>query len=306
MKNSFIHNLVYKFHRIGFYIRSVKFYYEDNYIKNGKIKTFIKSIFKNFKIFNYKYGYYEYLEIPLTTKCSLNCKGCSNLIPCYKKRSDYDTDILIKSIRSFLECINNIVYVRLLGGEPFLSGNLYKVIKELLKSDKIQRIEIVTNGTIVPNDKKLLNLLKNGRIIVSISQYPFVDFSKLTSFLDQNSIKYRVDEMNFWMDYGNTLKRNKSNKELIHQYSSCHSVCKSLINGQLHLCPRSSHGTDLGIIKDNQDDYLDLLDKNLSITDKKIKLNQLLKKKCIKACDYCDFGTKKSTKIPVAEQLKHK
>lgn len=302
MKN----NLIYKFHRIGFYIRSIKYYYQDNLEKQNRIKCFIKAVFINLKIFNYKYGYYEYLEIPITTRCSLQCSGCSNLIPCYNKRSDYDINILVKSIRKFLECINNIVYIRVLGGEPFLSKNLYRIIKELLKSNKIQRIEIVTNGTIIPNDEKIIKILKSNRIVVCISQYPIVDYNKLVLFLEKNGINYRIDKMDYWMDYGNTKKRGKSRKQLIKQFARCSSVCKSLINGQIHLCPRSSHGTDLGIIRDNYDDYLDLLDKNMTVLERKEKLNKLLRKKYIMACDYCDFGTKKSKKIPVAKQLNKK
>ena len=308
MLNNLIYKLSYKFHRIGFYICSIEYYYQDNCENQNSFKCFIKALINNLRIFNYKYGYYEYLEIPITTKCSLRCTHCSNLIPCYEKQSDYDINILIKSIRKFLQCINNIVYVRVLGGEPFLSKNLYRVIRELLKSNKIQRIEIVTNGTIIPTDKKIINILKNNRIIVCISQYPIINYNKLISFLEKNNIKYRLDKMSFWMDYGDTEKRHKSKRNLIKQFASCNNVCKSLVNGQIHLCPRSSHGTDLGIIKNNESDYLDLLDKSLSISDKKVKLKKLLKKKYIKACDYCDFGTKKCKKIPVAEQsrLKYK
>lgn len=306
MKSKLFHNVTYKFHRLGFYMYSVKYYYEDNHQQQNNVICLLKAIITNLKLFNYKYGYYEYLEIPITTKCSLKCKHCSNLIPCYKKGDDYDINIIIDSIKSFLKCIKNIVYIRVLGGEPFLSKNLYRTIKLLLKSKKIQRIEIVTNGTIIPTDKKILEILKNKRIIVCISRYPIVNYKKLTKVLEENNIKYRVDKMDYWMNYGNTKKRNKTEKELIKQYAACNHICKSLVNGQLHLCPRSSHGTDLGIIKNNQEDYLDLLDKNISTKEKRRKLNELLKKKYIIACDYCDYGTRKSHKIKVAEQIKSK
>ena len=140
--------------------------------------------------------------------------------------------------------------------------------------------------------------------MVSISQYPKINYMKLADFLKDNGIKYKIDEMSFWMSYGEPKKKNKDKKALTKQFSSCGSVCKSLVNGQFHLCPRSSHGTDLGIITNNSDDYLDLLDKNLSIQEKKDRLNKLLKKKYIIACDYCDFGTKDSKKIPVAQQIR--
>ena len=107
------------------------------------------------------------------------------------------------------------------------------------------------------------------------------------------------------MDYGDTTKKNKSYNELKKQFRRCNHICKSLLNGQLHLCPRSSHGTDLGIITNNEDDYINLLDKTISIEEKKKLIIKLFKKKCILACDYCDFATSKSKKIPVAEQVEN-
>lgn len=304
MKDILLHKIAYRFHRIGFYFYSVKYFYQDHKKKQNIIVCLANSLIKPLKIFNYKNSYYEYLEIPITNKCSLRCKHCSNLIPCYKKRYDYDNQVLLKSIKEFLNCIEQIVYIRVLGGEPFLSNNLYSVINVILKSNKVQRLEIVTNGTIIPKDKKLIRKLRNNKIIVCISRYPIVDYEKLILFLKENNIKYRIDKMNYWMTYGNTQKRNKTTKELKKQFKKCNSVCKSLINGQIHLCPRSSHGTDLGLITDNNEDYLNILDPKLSLKDKKMKLNKLLKKKYIKACDYCDYGTKNSKKIPVAEQIK--
>ena len=306
MRNFFVYNLVYGFHRLGFCFYSVKYYYQDYSKNRNKFICFFKAIGNGIKIFFHKYGYYEYLEIPITTRCSLKCKHCSNLIPCYKNPSDYDVQILISSIKAFLDCIENIVYVRVLGGEPFLSKNLYRVINVLLKSSKIQRVEIVTNGTIIPRDKKLLRIMRNSRIIVCISQYPMINYPKLVEFLKKENINYRVDKMNFWMDYGGVEKRGKTNRELMRQFSRCHHVCKSLVNGQLHFCPRSSHGTDLGIIKNNESDYVDLLDDSISLSEKKKSINRLFKKKCIIACDYCDFGTKKSKKVPVAEQINYR
>ena len=294
-----MYKYLYRFHKIGFYIYSVKFYYQDN----KGILSLIKGIFKELKIFFNTFGYYEYLEIPITNRCSLNCRNCSNLIPYYNKRFDYDIDILSKSIKEFLSIINNIVYIRIMGGEPFLSNNIVDIINILIKSDKVQRVEIVTNGTIVPNNKRLKRILRSSKVIVCISDYKVVNNKKLILFLEKNNINYRVDKMKYWYNYGNIKRRNKSNKEVRRQFRKCHSVCKSLINGQIHLCPRSSHGTDLGIISDNGNDYLDLLDDSLSMKDKKKKFDMLLKKKYIKACYYCDYATNECNKVGVAEQI---
>lgn len=297
---------------MGFYFCSIKFYAEDqhNYTNIKFINffiyifNFIIGMWKKFPIFLTNSNYYEYLEIPITTACTLKCKNCSNLMPYYKKPCHMNMDQIEKSLNIFLTCIQNIVYIRILGGEPLLNQNIIRLINILLNSGKVQRVEIVTNGTIVPRNKELIRLLKNPKIIVSISDYKIVNNKKLQDFLKKNNIKFEVNKIKYWMDYGNMNYRGKTIKELKKQFRKCSSVCKSLINGQVHLCPRSSHGTDLNIIKDNQDDYVNLQDENVSIDEMKLKLRTLLKKDYIKACNFCDYGTKKCKKIPVAVQMK--
>ena len=304
MQNRLIHNLIYRYHRFGFYFYAVKYTYQDRDRKSNRIIYFLKAIIYNLKLFCRGSGYYEYLEIPITTKCSLKCINCSNLIPCYQKPSDYDLSILLKSIQTFLDCIRQIVYIRVLGGEPFLSKNLYSVLRVLVKSSKVRRIEVVTNGTIIPSDRKVIRILRNKRIIVCISEYPMVDRKKLIDFLEKNHIQYRIDKMKFWVDYGNIEKKNRTKKQLKRQFSICGHVCWSLVNGQVHLCPRSSHGTDLGFIHHNDGDYVNLLDSRMNVSLKRKKLNDLSRKKCIMACDFCDYGTKYSKKVPVARQIR--
>ena len=309
MKNYIIYQITYTLHRLGFYYLSVKFYLKDN-LKNKnifkKIKTIFIALIKQTKIFNYKNGYYEYLEIPITTKCTLKCKECSNLIPCYKNNDTIELEKLLESIDKFLEIINNIVYVRVLGGEPFLNTNLERIITKLSKSPKIQRVEIVTNATIIPTNKELLKKLSNPKVNISISRYPYSRIDKLTKVLKENNISYKIDDIKFWLSYGPLNKRNKTKKELIKQYRKCHHICKSMVNGEIHLCPRSSHGKDLNIFKVPEDEYLNILDNNLSIEDKKNMFNKMLKRKYILACDYCDFATDKCKKVEVAEQLQTK
>lgn len=307
---SIFYKIAYRLHKISFYYCSIKFYAEDknNYINVKLVDFFIYcynffiGIWKKFPIFLLNSDFYEYLEIPITTKCTLKCKNCSNIIPYYEKPCHMDLEKMLESIDIFLDCIKNIVYIRLLGGEPFLNPDLLKIINKLLESDKIQRVEIVTNGTIVPRSKKLISVLQNKKVIVAISDYRIVNNEKLVNFLRKNNIKYKINTAKYWMDYGNVKYRGKNSEELKKQFRKCNSICKSLINGQIHLCPRSAHGTDLKFIENNSSDYVDLLNKKIDIDEKRANLRALLKKEYIEACNYCDYGTDKCKKIPVAIQ----
>ena len=128
MNNYLFYKITYTLHRLGFYYYSVKYYINDNYQKNNKffLINFFKFIIILFKalliesrIFNIHSGYLEYIEIPITTICTLKCKACSNLIPYYKKPCEINIDTLLESIDIFFKCINNIVYVRVLRGRTF-------------------------------------------------------------------------------------------------------------------------------------------------------------------------------------------
>lgn len=141
MNNYILYKITYTLHKLGFYYYSVKYYISDNH-KKGKnliqniinyIFIFFKALFKEIKIFNTSSGYLEYLEIPITTKCTLKCKSCSNLIPYYKHPKDIDINIILKSIDIFLKCIKNIVYVRVLRWRTFYINQFKYYFKKTIR-----------------------------------------------------------------------------------------------------------------------------------------------------------------------------
>ena len=84
----------------------------------------------------------------LTEKCSLKCDGCSNLMQYYAKPIDEDFEQCIKSIDKFLNTVDYVFEIRVLGGEPFMYKRIYEVIEHLYKYDnygKIQSIPTVHN-----------------------------------------------------------------------------------------------------------------------------------------------------------------
>ena len=58
--------------------------------------------------------------------------------------------------------------LRLLGGEPFVSKQLYRYVQHFVDQDKIEFIHIFSNGTIVPTGENL-ECLKHPKVFVNIS-----------------------------------------------------------------------------------------------------------------------------------------
>ena len=72
------------------------------------------------------------------------------------------------------------------------------------------------------------------------------------------------------------------------------------MNGRLFICPRSAHGTDLGVVNDSNVNLLEL-------TSKKIKRKELIELEnisYISMCNYCNEGTNEYVPIPRGVQIR--
>ena len=247
------------------------------------------------------------LEITITSKCSLKCKNCISLIPLYKNPSDMDTETNIKSLTAMLDAVDQVNKLSILGGEPFLNNDLYKIINVVAPYDNVKCIIITTNGTIIPEGTELINSLKNNKVIVRISYY-----GKISKYTDEiiklcqdNNIRYELRFLKeMWWSPGSIEKRHKNIKQLKKQYSNCPaSRCNNIIDGKLHHCSRSSNGMYLGIIPNEPKDYLNVLQNSDKETFRKEIIKFLFHDQdYITACDYCDLATDKCFDVIPGEQ----
>lgn len=251
----------------------------------------------------------DYLEIVLTTVCTLNCRGCSALMNYYKKPSHTDKEMNIKSLKRILSLCDSIDHLRLLGGEPLCYPYLFDILNFLNGEDKIKKITIVTNGTLLIRDDEIINILKNKKFNIFISNYGDISNKKdkLINDLAKNNINYILGDKDFlWRDYGNFECRNRSKNQLKKQFLNCQVVCRSLYNGKIHQCPRSTHGANLKLIPLRKEDYIDLFDTNISDRQLRRKLYKFFYSYVpyVEACNYCNNATKELKNIPAGQQLK--
>ena len=189
---------------------------------------------------------------------------------------------------------NSIRQLRLLGGEPLLYPNLYEILDYISKQNKIRRATI---GTLLIKDSNVINILKNSKFDVFISNYGKISRKKdeLIKQLEENNIKYEIKNEDYlWDDYGDLECRNRNKFALKKQFLDCKVTCTSLYEEKLHHCPRSSHGTKLNKIPLKQEDYIDLLNENIRKDELKKKIYNFFYKYTpyVEACNYCDSGIK--------------
>ncbi len=261
-------------------------------VKNeGNIRTLLKESARS-----RSKSYFPYLEMCISSKCTLRCKYCSNLMPCYEDPQDISVDVLKESFDRLMSICDKVSMFQILGGETFLCKNLPEILEYVLRYPQIKEISIPTNGTIMIRDEQLLELMKNPRVIVNVSDYGFGHPAELCAFLKSKGIRVRQMPEE-WKDYGNTEKRNRSRTELTRQFAECGMVCKSLLNGKLFACPRSSHGNATGCIPAASGDFLDFLDEGSPVTKQQL-IDFYYRDEPVAACDHCDHGTMVEKAVP--------
>ena len=241
----------------------------------------------------------------ITTRCNLKCKKCSSMMPLYEHPQDMMLVDVLSDIERFLEAVDHVYAYQLLGGEPFLNKDIAEIIKKLLSSKKISSINIVTNGGVLPKKDALL-VMKDKRVKIQISGYPqnlVPNYPKFIKALDDNGIQYAYSKDQKWKDLGDKTFINRTPAQKKEVFSLCaFTLCNHLLNGRYYVCPVAADGMNVGILPEVKSDYVDIRD--LSAQEAREKLKQLLKKRHMSTCDYCEGNTFLSKTIPAAEQLR--
>lgn len=223
----------------------------------------------------------------ITTRCTLRCRECSNLMPYYKHPTDYDADEIIGWIKNICEAVDEWICLELVGGEPFLYRNLATVLIYVLNEEKIQRVEFTSNASVMPSPE-ILELLGNTKVYIKISQYPgLIDPTRFMKLLDEYGIRYELMESMRWSKNGELTTRNRSVVELQSQYLNCGQakLCRTILNGKMYVCSKAASLVELGYVDDLE--RVDLADKD----DLRRNIWDFLRLPYSEACNYCDIAS---------------
>lgn len=230
-------------------------------------------------------------ELVLTERCSLRCRDCADLMQYYQHPEDLNADELISSFSRFIDTIDMLVELRLLGGEPFLYRNIDQVLKAFSGCEKIASIGVYTNSTIIPRND-VIESLKNEKIYVHMSDYGAVsrNVRQLEELFKKHQIRHYVHPYDKWYDFGGLEKRSYTPAEKSSVYHTCFSAkCHTFYRGKLYVCPRAAHGERLGAFVNPSGEVVDYTGGGYGAEEKRRELAVWLKERAdIVACDYCN------------------
>lgn len=122
------------------------------------------------------------LEVMVADHCNLNCKSCDHCSPILEpwlynlEKFKSDLTIIKKNFRS-------LKLIKFLGGEPFLNKDLLDFVIFTRKLYPHAKLQILTNGTILPQDSdyfwKVINKL---RVKIIISWYLPIGMNRLEKY----------------------------------------------------------------------------------------------------------------------------
>lgn len=253
----------------------------------------------------------DYTEMFITSYCSIDCKWCSASIPYYKNKYHIPLERIQAQLTRYLGAIDAVEKFRILGGEPFLHPDLPAILQQLMDTPKVHSIRIVTNGTVVPKNPKLLDLLRNPKIVLDISNYgPVSDkVPELQELEREGKIHLNIDTVTTWFvpnhDY---TDKGLTDEQAYRRYCNCKDYCHVLRDGKFFYCGEAFHIANIpdtpmvaGV------DFVDLMDESKSLDELGAEIKNLVFKRAdrMNACTRCVGSFLAKDRFLVAgEQLK--
>ena len=273
-------------------------------MKNKTLKKLIAALFSPISLIylvsTRKRPVLPYLEFVVTEKCTLRCKSCANLMQHYKSAQNYPLKQLMADADILEKRLSAIWTLQLLGGEPLMYPELEALLGHLCGKRFIKRIQVVTNGTLLPKTA-VLELLKHRKITVLISNYgeKSVKLRELKALLEQSGVRYRALDYSEWMDYGDLSQKNLTQAQMSESYRHCPAAeCKTLLKGKLYSCPRSAHMANLKNLPAGGECA------DIAGDDFPQQLRELFALPAVRACAHCNPPWDRPP-IPPGEQVMH-
>lgn len=202
-----------------------------------------------------------------TTVCNLKCRDCLNFTPYIQKHHVASLDELKRNVDLFFRAVDYIYLFQITGGEPLL----YKDLQELLEyidlnyRQQIFKLELVTNGTVLPSDE-LCAYFSNKKIHIVLDDYRMTLPNKNDVFIQirEKFLKYQVNCLENRVDQWFRIYipgqdyPEFSEEELIQKFDVCGTPWSSLREGKIALCNYAMYADTAGICKAPEDEFFDL------------------------------------------------
>jgi hypothetical protein len=241
----------------------------------------------------------------LTTRCTLLCRDCIALTPLFNsgarepqyRHIDLGIDDFKRDLTALTRSVDSVKRLFLHGGEPLMNGDLPEMAEFAAACDKIELVEIITNGTIIPSERLLDAIAAYRRkIFFAMNSYKNpalkdrLKTAKITALLDERGIKHPLHADLRWYREEALKDRKYSPEQRRRLFENCwckHSL--QILDGKIAICPRASVALQLGLVETPPEDFIDLRKEDKASDAGKLRreLIAFYSKDNFAACGFC-------------------
>ena len=202
-----------------------------------------------------------------STICNLNCRDCLNFTPYIKKHHVASLEELKRNVDLFFKAVDRIYLFQITGGEPLLYKDLQSLLEYIDQNYRSQifRLELVTNGTVMPSDS-LCAYFKDKNIHIVLDDYRRAVperahvHERIREKFSEFQVSYLDNYVGKWFRMYIPQQEHPvlSEEELIRKFDVCGTPWCSLRDGKLSLCNYSMYADTAGICRASEDEFFDL------------------------------------------------
>lgn len=229
------------------------------------------------------------IDFMITEKCSLKCRECLNLMQYYKEPLNYTLEHLKNEIDIISKTFDEVMELRVLGGEPFVNKDIYDICQYAIGKQNIRKVIIFTNATIVPNESEMEKISKD-KCFFYLSNYGLKNqkIAQISSLLEERKYQYYVSDFskNKWVKSSSFERINISKDEAKKYFVQCEGKkCPTVSAGKFYICEFLANATNLNAIPVSGCNYVEL-DMNNSALKEELKI-YLMAERILPGCYYC-------------------
>lgn len=193
-----------------------------------------------------------------STLCNLNCRDCLNFTPYIKNHCTDTLEELKQTTDLFFSAVDLVYRFQITGGEPLLYKQLLPFLEYIDANyrEKILRFEMVTNGTIVPDDATC-RFFKEKNMYIFLDDYRMSlpdgeeRYQQVKNKLLSYNIAFADNHVDEWMRMyvpeEDESSMEYSESALIKKYSACSVPWSTLWRGTISSCNYALYAAKAGL-----------------------------------------------------------
>ncbi len=178
-----------------------------------------------------------YLEFHVADHCNLNCRACEHYSGLVKEPHFTNLKKFTRDFEQLHKFIDDIGYIRILGGEPLLNPEINEYVKLSRRLYPQAVIRVVTNALLLPKmPDKFFKTLRQNDVSIHISFYPPAQskIEQITKLLTEKKVEFFVSPLTKTFTVKQTLNPHNEARKI---FLKCFQAsCRNLYDGKIAAC----------------------------------------------------------------------